>query len=366
MQHSEDQVEEGNLGLWEYFTSTYDTQDFLDDGDEWNLTSNPYPLSAHATSTLEALGDTSSAHHGHQGSTAGAVGTAQVISHSLHFDPQANGYGQLTVQIAPDNNGNSLILPGQSAFYRPHESDETVSIVIQPNMLQLQQPASTNMASMDVNGQQQQHQQQQQQHYPPDMRCSIHEEHSRAYSQSSMNAMLYASSFNAHVAGHESGTSATSSCGDHLGLQDLQRSIPGASVFLQSSQTSATDWTRHNTNRQVETDDGSTGKPAGLSASMINSEFPPEHESLESCVNHGHFASCNDSKTPATCPTMSPMSLLPRAHDKRCKPLTGYNYFYRDERDNIVGNLQQRGDPLPDPLRDFSAEKMEQLLHHHW
>jgi hypothetical protein len=57
---------------------------------------------------------------------------------------------------------------------------------------------------------------------------------------------------------------------------------------------------------------------------------------------------------------------LVRQQTQLCKPLTGYNYFYRDEKDNILQHLQQPGDPLPDPVCDFSAYKMEQLLHQHW
>jgi hypothetical protein len=48
------------------------------------------------------------------------------------------------------------------------------------------------------------------------------------------------------------------------------------------------------------------------------------------------------------------------------KPLTAYNYFYRDERDNIVNGMKHKGDPLPPPLDDFGAEKMETLLYQHW
>jgi hypothetical protein len=51
---------------------------------------------------------------------------------------------------------------------------------------------------------------------------------------------------------------------------------------------------------------------------------------------------------------------------KFCKPLKVYNYFYRDERDNIVHGMKQHGDPLPPPVNDFSQAKFEQLLHQRW
>jgi hypothetical protein len=61
----------------------------------------------------------------------------------------------------------------------------------------------------------------------------------------------------------------------------------------------------------------------------------------------------------------SPLSLL-RQQSARLKPLSGYNYFFRDERNNIVSHMRQLGDALPDPVSDFSSGKMEQLLHEHW
>jgi hypothetical protein len=67
----------------------------------------------------------------------------------------------------------------------------------------------------------------------------------------------------------------------------------------------------------------------------------------------------------ATYRSASPLSLL-RQQTQLCKPLTGYNYFYRDEKNNIVQHLQQHGDPLPDPVCDFSAHKMDELLHQRW
>jgi hypothetical protein len=48
------------------------------------------------------------------------------------------------------------------------------------------------------------------------------------------------------------------------------------------------------------------------------------------------------------------------------KPLSPYNYFYRDERDSIVLQLSRDSDHLPPPTSDFSPEKMNHLLHQHW
>jgi len=46
------------------------------------------------------------------------------------------------------------------------------------------------------------------------------------------------------------------------------------------------------------------------------------------------------------------------------KPLTAFNYFYRDERNNIVSG----GDTtkFPSPVSDFSESKLRQLLHERW
>jgi hypothetical protein len=51
---------------------------------------------------------------------------------------------------------------------------------------------------------------------------------------------------------------------------------------------------------------------------------------------------------------------------KMCVPLTAYNYFYRNERDNIVRNMKRAGDPLPKPDYDFSQSKHDELLYQHW
>lgn len=48
------------------------------------------------------------------------------------------------------------------------------------------------------------------------------------------------------------------------------------------------------------------------------------------------------------------------------KPLTPYNYYYRDERDNIVRHISQEEDPFPSPVSDFSPSKMDTLLYQHW
>jgi hypothetical protein len=47
-------------------------------------------------------------------------------------------------------------------------------------------------------------------------------------------------------------------------------------------------------------------------------------------------------------------------------PLSPYNYYYRDERDNIINGMQTDNDPLPAPVRDFSDAKLRQLLFQHW
>jgi hypothetical protein len=56
------------------------------------------------------------------------------------------------------------------------------------------------------------------------------------------------------------------------------------------------------------------------------------------------------------------------------KPLTAYNYFFRDERDRIVegtttatrDNNNDDAVRLPSPVRDFSDSKQEKLLKQHW
>jgi hypothetical protein len=48
------------------------------------------------------------------------------------------------------------------------------------------------------------------------------------------------------------------------------------------------------------------------------------------------------------------------------KPLSAYNYFFRDERDNIVFNFTNDNAPLALPVCDFTHTKMHALLYQHW
>jgi hypothetical protein len=46
--------------------------------------------------------------------------------------------------------------------------------------------------------------------------------------------------------------------------------------------------------------------------------------------------------------------------------MSAYNYFYRDERLNILNGMKAAGDPLPEPVSDFSHSKLKRLLHERW
>jgi hypothetical protein len=82
-------------------------------------------------------------------------------------------------------------------------------------------------------------------------------------------------------------------------------------------------------------------------------------------ANSAHDGS-DECKSPSRSPRPCIAGVSAHCPTMRCKPLTAYNYFYRNERDNIVNNMKQPGDPLPPPVSDFTPSKMEQLLHHHW
>jgi Ni/Co efflux regulator RcnB len=45
------------------------------------------------------------------------------------------------------------------------------------------------------------------------------------------------------------------------------------------------------------------------------------------------------------------------------KPMSAYNYYFRDERYNI---LKWKGEGLPPPASDWSEERQRALLHEHW
>lgn len=48
------------------------------------------------------------------------------------------------------------------------------------------------------------------------------------------------------------------------------------------------------------------------------------------------------------------------------KPLSPYNYYFRDESDNIVRHLMHSDNSLPPPVSDLTQERMQSLLFQHW
>lgn len=79
--------------------------------------------------------------------------------------------------------------------------------------------------------------------------------------------------------------------------------------------------------------------------------------------NMGVMSDCPD-KVPAGCSKRA--LLCTSVPPKMCLPLTAYNYFFRNERDNIVEGLNNSGGPFPAMVYDYSEEKREELLHRHW
>ena len=80
---------------------------------------------------------------------------------------------------------------------------------------------------------------------------------------------------------------------------------------------------------------------------------PSEHETIQGWITL-HIASMD----PPYLQFLQKKLLLP--------PLTPYNYFFRDERDNIVSQISNETDPLPPPLSEVSCSKLQHLLHQHW
>lgn len=90
------------------------------------------------------------------------------------------------------------------------------------------------------------------------------------------------------------------------------------------------------------------------------------------------FAAATDSAVESTVPherhrydepaSFTGAFTLPRdiPHHVLCKPLTAYNYFYRDEKDNILQHTAHIGAPLPETVSDFGDDKFRILLYHRW
>jgi hypothetical protein len=90
-----------------------------------------------------------------------------------------------------------------------------------------------------------------------------------------------------------------------------------------------------------------------------------------------HFLAASStptSRSPSSGQSTSPSAMsddiyaaqYPLPQHKLLKPLTAYNYFYRDERDNIVDGITTALDPFPNPVSDFSQSRLEALLHQRW
>lgn len=62
---------------------------------------------------------------------------------------------------------------------------------------------------------------------------------------------------------------------------------------------------------------------------------------------------------------------LPPCHQHKnekllLRPLTPYNYYYREERDNIIFHISDEYDPLPLPVSNFAERRMKDLLYQRW
>jgi hypothetical protein len=80
---------------------------------------------------------------------------------------------------------------------------------------------------------------------------------------------------------------------------------------------------------------------------------PTEHETISSWINL-HISTVILPYQRFLCKKL----LLP--------PLTPYNYFFRDERENIVSHISSEKDPLPPPLSEVSVSKLQHLLNQRW
>jgi hypothetical protein len=96
--------------------------------------------------------------------------------------------------------------------------------------------------------------------------------------------------------------------------------------------------------------------------------------SLSSATGAGGFSISTQDRAaePSKASTSNcPKKRTPMAHSESettgmtpvLKPLSAYNYFFRDERDNIV-NWQ--GEGLPPPVQDWTGDKRQALLNEHW
>jgi hypothetical protein len=48
------------------------------------------------------------------------------------------------------------------------------------------------------------------------------------------------------------------------------------------------------------------------------------------------------------------------------KPLIAYNYFFRDEKENLINGVYGADGSLPPPSEDWSETRRWNLLHEHW
>jgi hypothetical protein len=69
-------------------------------------------------------------------------------------------------------------------------------------------------------------------------------------------------------------------------------------------------------------------------------------------------------------PAAGPLPVPPYAQQRKkellLKPLTAYNYYFRDERINIVSQVSVNTDPIPRQVSEYTISKLQSLLYERW
>lgn len=317
---NEQQEDEGNLDLWEYYTSNFDTDANLRHANDWNFSVDP----SHASPPRTFGSD-------HEGATAlqDRDTGLQYTDPTTLSNTNSHSLGQLATHEAFHTN-NMIVPPGQRAGYGPHYIVAPESSAFQPYTLPFEQAPQVQL--------------QQQQ---PDF-SSYNDDANGQYADMRNDQQVdqqYARYFVAdgsHIvgAGGYQDDFAMASSDDDM-IQSLLQNHQADSVDGMDQKPAARSMANESTERSRNSERHSAAGPL-----QLNSFIEPAARGAEDPPN--------------------PPALPFRPVDKRCKPLTGYNYFYRVERDNIIGNMADRSDPLPPLVLDFSPSKMEQLLHQHW
>jgi hypothetical protein len=302
---STDLCAEGDLSSWEYLTRTYDREIFLEElAQSYQMVPMDGPLPLDEQS--------SPGHHDY--------------SRPYHNEPLQiqNGRGPRSVaaKVFAEESTNAVFLPQQQVTFISQGHSQPIKTCLVP--------------------------------------CQLNSRQARRHEPFVSQRNAPREPYNCGLDRLYRGDSAVITDDELVQLEPLQLNLPISSqTDLERFDGAAATWKPHEVGEAAPCCSASVADGGAVSKQRRTSPGPPSDTSS----NTTHTAPSLESNAASS--QSSGLPDVPRL-EKMCLPLSAYNYFYRDESENIVQGMSSPHDPLPSPISDFTPERQEKLLHQHW